>query len=363
LLNRKLINKGVQALMVGFICAVLLFSISCSSSPTSQSSSTTTTSQSTSTTTTSTSSTTPVVTTTLPPNPGNLNVTATLSGGEEVPAVATQASGQLILNLNGATGEFNFILTVANITNVTMSHLHLAAKGQNGPPVVWLYPLSGSPQTITGSFNGVISAGIFSQANFVGSLQGQPLSALIDKIKAGEIYVNVHTEQNQNGEIRAQVANPQTNTAVAYQELNVTVTKLEANTLMVQKADSSSLSVQVDNSIWVQLADGQKGSLTDVKPGVKIELYLSPDGKQVLKIELRDQNNAANGFVAGKITGGGLSVQDALGKIYNLEISPYTVILNADGSRGNVNSLKPGTSVEVYYNTATRVVFRVEIEF
>jgi hypothetical protein len=358
LLKRKAIDKGIQIIIVGLICAVLLFSISCNSTSTTQPTSTSTT-----TTTTSIPSTTPVVTTTLPPNPGNLNVTVTLTGGEEVPAVTTQAYGQLILNLNGATGEFTFKLSVANLANITMAHLHLAAKGQNGPPVVWLYPLSGSPQTITGSFNGVLSEGIFTQANFVGPLQGQPVGALVDRIKAGDIYVNIHTEQNAGGEIRTQIMNPQTNTAAAYQELNVTVTKLEGNTLTVQKADSSSLSVPVDNSLWVQLTDGQKGSLADVKPGGKIELYLSPDGKQVLKIELRDQNNAANGFVAGKITGGGLSVQDATGKIFNLEISPYTIIINADGSRGNANSLKPGTSVEVYYNTATRVIFRVEIGF
>jgi hypothetical protein len=360
LLNNKYFHKGIPILIAGLICTMLLFSISCNSTPPS----TTTMTSTMTTTATSVSSTT--VSTTLPPNPENLNVTVTLSGGEEVPAVATQASAQLILNLNGAMGEFNFILTAANIANVTMAHLHLAVKGQNGPPVVWLYPLSGAPQTITGSFNGVLSEGIFTQANFVGPLQGQTLSALVDKIKTGEIYVNIHTEQNPGGEIRAQIMNPQTNTAVAYQELNVTVTKLEGNTLTVQKADSSSLSVQVDNSVWIQLTDGQKGSLADVKPGGKIELYLSPDGMQVLKIELRDQNNAANGFVAGKLvsaSGSKFIVEGMDGKIYNLEITTYSVIYNADGSRGGASGLKPGSQLEVYYNTATRVIFRVEIGF
>jgi len=61
-----------------------------------------------------------------------------LRGSEEVPAVATQASAQLLLNLDSPTGELGFKLTVADILDVTMAHLHLGSQGVNGPPVVWL---------------------------------------------------------------------------------------------------------------------------------------------------------------------------------------------------------------------------------
>jgi hypothetical protein len=57
-----------------------------------------------------------------------------------------------------------------------------------------------------GRFDGMLADGKITAVNLTGALQGQPLSVLIDKIKAGEAYVNVHTAQNPGGEIRGQLA-------------------------------------------------------------------------------------------------------------------------------------------------------------
>jgi hypothetical protein len=42
-------------------------------------------------------------------------------------------------------------------------------------------------------------------ANLVGPLQGKQLSDLIALLQNGQAYVNVHTEQNPNGEIRGTI--------------------------------------------------------------------------------------------------------------------------------------------------------------
>ena len=47
--------------------------------------------------------------------------------------------------------------------------------------------------------------GTITEANLVGALAGQPLSALIDEIRSGNTYVNVHTSQFPGGEIRGQI--------------------------------------------------------------------------------------------------------------------------------------------------------------
>jgi hypothetical protein len=89
--------------------------------------------------------------------------------------------------------------------NVTMAHIHLAPAGANGPVVAWLYPSGPPAQLIPGRFNGVLGAGTLSDANLVGPLAGEPLSALIDAIQSGNAYVNVHTSQYPGGEIRGQI--------------------------------------------------------------------------------------------------------------------------------------------------------------
>ncbi|MBI2851070.1 MAG: CHRD domain-containing protein [Chloroflexi bacterium] len=133
------------------------------------------------------------------------NFEAHLSGGEEVPPVDTQAQGEAIFRFSDDGATLSFRLMVSNAENVSMAHIHLAARGQNGPVAVWLYPLAPPAKPIPGRFDGELSTGNITAANLVGPLQGQPLSALIERIKAGEAYVNVHTAKFPGGEIRGQI--------------------------------------------------------------------------------------------------------------------------------------------------------------
>lgn len=135
-----------------------------------------------------------------------LNFVATLSGDEEVPPTETRARGTAHFQLRPNGDGLSFKLVVANIMNVTMAHIHLAPAGQNGGVVVWLYPSEPPAQLIPGRFNGVLAHRTITEANLVGALAGEPLSALIDEIQAGNAYVNVHTSQYPGGEIRGQIS-------------------------------------------------------------------------------------------------------------------------------------------------------------
>jgi hypothetical protein len=132
-------------------------------------------------------------------------MTAQLSGAEEVPAVDTDARGVAVFKRTGED-ELTFFLNVANIENVSMSHIHLAPAGQNGGVVVWLYPSAPPPQLIPGRFDGTLASGTITSANLVGALAGMTVQDLVDHIDAGNAYVNVHTSQFQGGEIRGQIA-------------------------------------------------------------------------------------------------------------------------------------------------------------
>lgn len=135
-----------------------------------------------------------------------LNFVATLSGDEEVPPTETRARGTAHFQLKPNGDGLSFKLVVANIMNVTMAHIHLAPAGQNGGVVVWLYPSAPPAQLIPGRFNGVLAHRTITEDNLVGALAGEPLSALIDEIQAGNAYVNVHTSQYPGGEIRGQIS-------------------------------------------------------------------------------------------------------------------------------------------------------------
>lgn len=126
---------------------------------------------------------------------------ANLRGAEEVPPVRTRASGQATFRLSKDGRRLRFILIVRNLRRATQGHIHIGRRGQNGPVVVFLFgPLSRPVSTRRSVVTGTITAN-----DLVGPLEGQRLSRLIQEMKRGNTYVNVHTVRNPEGEIRGQV--------------------------------------------------------------------------------------------------------------------------------------------------------------
>jgi len=126
-----------------------------------------------------------------------------LSGREQVSPLDTRAQGQAIFQLNKDGTELSFKLIVANIDNVIGAHIHLAPVGQNGPIVL---PLLGNPFIPDPGLtvNGVLVQGTATAADVGGPLAGD-LNTLIDAMRAGNTYVNVHTVEFRPGEIRGQI--------------------------------------------------------------------------------------------------------------------------------------------------------------
>ena len=139
--------------------------------------------------------------------------TATLVPGEEVPPNASTATGQATFQLSADGQSLTYRITVNNIQNVIAAHIHIGARGENGPVVL---PLFGPASPGGGARSGVLSEGTAQASNLSGQLAGQPLSALVAQMDAGRAYVNVHTDNGQappnqgpgdlpGGEIRGQI--------------------------------------------------------------------------------------------------------------------------------------------------------------
>ena len=115
--------------------------------------------------------------------PASKQVSVTLTGGEQVPPVASAGKG---------TGSFtvNEDHTVSGSVSISgfapvAAHIHVGARGANGPVAI---PLTKSSDTMW-----VVPAGAkFNDDQYKAFL-------------AGETYVNFHTPAHKGGEIRAQL--------------------------------------------------------------------------------------------------------------------------------------------------------------
>lgn len=129
---------------------------------------------------------------------------AGLTGGQEVPPVETDANGAAIFRPNEDGTALEYKLAVNNLDNTLMAHIHIAPFGENGPVAVWLYPEDGPPpELIEGTFTGILATGTITEEDIV--LDGLTFEQLLEDMKNGNAYVNVHTEQFPAGEIRGQI--------------------------------------------------------------------------------------------------------------------------------------------------------------
>ena len=143
--------------------------------------------------------------------------------------VSTTATGEATFQLGADNQSLTYTLTVSNISNAFMAHIHLSPSMDIG---VWLDPnpntvtaggeaaciavlstppgpVSACPGFISGTFSGVLAQGTITAADLNGTntcpgcsgLSSPTMSALVAYIESGQTFVNVHTAQNPAGEI------------------------------------------------------------------------------------------------------------------------------------------------------------------
>ena len=110
------------------------------------------------------------------------DVKLTLSGANEVPPVKTSASGSGTITVE-EDGAVSGSVSATGVAG-TAAHIHEGAAGANGPVIV--------PLTKDGDSYKVPDGAKLTPAQLA-------------SFKAGNLYVNVHSAANPNGEIRAQM--------------------------------------------------------------------------------------------------------------------------------------------------------------
>ncbi|MDH3679446.1 MAG: PQQ-dependent sugar dehydrogenase [Acidimicrobiia bacterium] len=128
---------------------------------------------------------------------------ADLSGDAEVPPVTTDTSGEARLRADRRWTELDFDIRLRNAVGVTQAHIHLGGPDENGPVVAFLFGFVDPPGVDVP--RGRLANGTLTADDLIGPLEGQPLSALLAELQAGNAYVNVHTVANAGGEVRGQI--------------------------------------------------------------------------------------------------------------------------------------------------------------
>jgi hypothetical protein len=111
----------------------------------------------------------------------------TLTGAQEVPANATTATGSVTVTLNRTTGAVAVNGTFSGLTTpATAAHIHgPAAIGATGPVLV--------PLTVPLSTSGAVTG--------TGTMTQIQMNDMI----GGMTYVNIHSDEFPDGEIRGQI--------------------------------------------------------------------------------------------------------------------------------------------------------------
>ena len=119
-----------------------------------------------------------------------------LTGSEEVPPVQTNATGMADISPYTIAGDsITYSENATNIEGVTAGHIHYGKEGENGLIVFTMFKYD-PPR------DEVLETGTITADKLEGPLQGKQVSDLAFAGANGSLYMNIHTLENPNGEIR-----------------------------------------------------------------------------------------------------------------------------------------------------------------
>jgi hypothetical protein len=142
---------------------------------------------------------------------------ARLTGFQEVTPKLTTAAGEFTASIDPSGTSVSFTLSFTDLSTPTLfSHIHFGQPGVNGGVMVFLCNNSpNGPQpracpspggTVSGTFTAedVVGPGLNAGANDQGIEPGS-LDNVIEAIRSGNTYVNIHSQRWPGGELRGRI--------------------------------------------------------------------------------------------------------------------------------------------------------------
>jgi hypothetical protein len=121
-----------------------------------------------------------------------------MNGAQETPANNTKGTGSATFTLDGT--KLNYSIDVKDLSGpASAAHIHVGAVGVAGPPVYSF--------TVKAIASGTVATGTIDLTRDASA--GVSSDSLTKLLANGNAYVNVHTKNFPNGEIRGQVVKKQ----------------------------------------------------------------------------------------------------------------------------------------------------------
>jgi hypothetical protein len=150
---------------------------------------------------------------------GFKRISELLTGYQEVPSVSTTASGNFTARISNDESRIDWELSYSDLEGaVQQAHIHFGQKGVNGGISVFLctnlgngpagiQPCPAPPATISGT---IMAADVSPNIPATAAARTQGINTgdigeLINAIRSGATYVNVHSTTWPGGEIRSQI--------------------------------------------------------------------------------------------------------------------------------------------------------------
>jgi hypothetical protein len=153
---------------------------------------------------------------------------ARLNGYQEVSSVSTAGFGSFHMKVNKDGESVDYTLSYRGLESaVTQAHIHFAQRSVNGPIAVWLCdgdpavaptppPAPAATPPVCPPASGGSVSGTFTANELIATGRGlgpgtgvgndREWEELLDAIKLGHTYANVHTATFGGGEIRGQIS-------------------------------------------------------------------------------------------------------------------------------------------------------------
>ena len=160
-----------------------------------------------------------------------VNLSAMLTGAEEVPANSSAGTGTVEATYDSDSNVLNYTVTYSGLTgDATAAHFHgPAAPGENAPPAV---PVEGS---LASPISGTATLTDAQEAELLG----------------GQWYFNVHTAQYPDGELRGQVLQSAASGEVSTLPIDESSSSISSSSLDISTSVSVSASVDPSASVSV----------------------------------------------------------------------------------------------------------------
>ena len=132
----------------------------------------------------------------------------------EVPSVSSTASGRFKASINRKSASISYELSYRDLQGeVRQAHIHLGQRGVNGQVMVFLCQTTTNPDPTglapqcpqSGRVEGLLQAANVGAAAAALGIAAMEFEEMVDAIRAGVTYVNVHSSTFPGGELRGQL--------------------------------------------------------------------------------------------------------------------------------------------------------------